>query len=100
MVDGDELRAVGKVASTWMSGIISATPSMTWSARDHMGADSMSSATLRPSRAPSTTRVGDQRDRLRVIELDPSLEPPARNHGRHRDEKFVLFTGREIHGRP
>src|SRR6185369_7430597 len=43
----------GKVASTWMSGIISATPSMTSSRVSTVRPSLMSWATLLPSRAPS-----------------------------------------------
>src|SRR6185437_11706969 len=46
----------GKVASTWMSWIIEAIPSITWSAETTCAPASMSSATERPSRAPSTTK--------------------------------------------
>src|SRR5258708_8621086 len=46
----------GKVAATWMSWIISATPSITCSRRITVPPSRMSSATERPSRAPSTTK--------------------------------------------
>src|SRR5580692_1438587 len=42
----------GNVASTWISWIISATPSMTCSRVSICAPDCMSCATLRPSRAP------------------------------------------------
>src|SRR5262245_60779036 len=44
--------------------------------------------------------VGDQRHRLRVIELDPALEPPASYHGRHGDQQLVLFARGEVHALP
>src|SRR5829696_8971445 len=44
--------------------------------------------------------VGGQRDRLRVVELDAALEPPARHHGGHGDQQLVLLPRGEIHGLP
>src|SRR5438105_8544408 len=41
--------------------------------------------------------VGDDGDRLGVVELDAALQPAARHHGRHRDQELVLFAGGEIH---
>src|SRR5579875_484364 len=46
----------GKVASTWISSIISATPSITCSRVRTRPPASMRSATLLPSRAPSRTK--------------------------------------------
>src|SRR6185437_11643342 len=46
----------GKVASTCTSGIISAIPSITWARVSTCAPASISSATGRPSRAPSTTK--------------------------------------------
>src|SRR4051812_4125860 len=46
----------GKVASTWISWIISAMPSITCSRRITVPPSRISSATERPSRAPSTTK--------------------------------------------
>src|SRR6185312_762895 len=46
----------GKVASTWISWIISATPSITCSRFSTVPPSRISSATARPSRAPSTTK--------------------------------------------
>jgi hypothetical protein len=36
--------------------------------------------------------VGDERDRLGIVELDAALEPAARHHGGHGDEQLVLFA--------
>src|SRR6476646_3767176 len=44
--------------------------------------------------------VGNQRHRLRVIELDAALEPSARHHGGDRDQQLVLLTRRQVHRRP
>src|SRR5690242_18448773 len=43
--------------------------------------------------------IGNQRNRLRVIELDAALEPPARHHGGNRDQQLVLLTRRQVHRR-
>ena len=37
--------------------------------------------------------VGDDGDRLGMVELDAALQPAARHHGRHRDQELVLFAG-------
>ena len=41
--------------------------------------------------------VGNDGDRLGVVELDAALQPAARHHGRHRYQELVLFAGRQIH---
>ena len=41
--------------------------------------------------------IGNDRDGFGMVELDAALEAPARHHGRHRDQKLVLFAGRKIH---
>ncbi len=38
--------------------------------------------------------VGDQRDRLRVIQLHAAFEAAPRHHRRHGDEELVLFMWR------
>ena len=52
----DELGAVRNVASTWMSWIISAMPSMHCARVMTSAPAFISSATVRPSRAPSTMK--------------------------------------------
>jgi hypothetical protein len=74
----------GNVASTWTSWIISATPSMTWLAFSTFAPSRISEATVLPSRAPSTTKVGNQRDRLGMIELHAALQ--------------VFLSWRQVHG--
>src|SRR5215470_2440555 len=49
---------------------------------------------------PFDDEVGDQRHRLRMIELDAALEPPARHHRCHRDQQLVLFTRGQVHLSP
>ncbi len=44
-------------------------------------------------------KVGDNSNRLRVIELDAALEAAPGDHRGHGNEKLVLFTGRQIHAR-
>ena len=41
--------------------------------------------------------VGDQRDRLGMVELHAALEAAAGDVGRHGDQQLVLFTRRQIH---
>src|SRR3984893_5124326 len=41
--------------------------------------------------------IGNDRDGFRMVELDAALQPPSRHHRRHRDQKLVLFAGRQIH---
>ena len=42
--------------------------------------------------------IRDQRDRLRVVQLDAAFEPPPRHMGRHGDEQLVFFARRQVHG--
>ena len=41
--------------------------------------------------------IGNDGNRLGMVELDAALEPSPRHHGRHRNQKLVLFAGRQIH---
>lgn len=41
--------------------------------------------------------IGNEGNRLGVIELYPALQTPTRHHGGRRDEQLVLLTRREIH---
>ena len=41
--------------------------------------------------------IGDERDRLGMVELDAALQPAARHHGGHRDQQLVFFARRQIH---
>src|SRR6266581_3746963 len=41
--------------------------------------------------------IGNDRDGFGMVELDAALQPPSRHHRRHRDQKLVLFAGRQIH---
>ena len=42
-------------------------------------------------------KVGDQRHRLGVIQLHPTRQPFARDHGRNTDKKLVLFSWCQFH---
>src|SRR5215471_9715820 len=41
--------------------------------------------------------IGDERDGLRVIELDAALEAASRHHRRRGDQKLILFARCQIH---
>src|SRR5579884_846197 len=41
--------------------------------------------------------VGNQRDRLGVVELDAAFEPAPRHDRGHRHEELVLFARRQVH---
>src|SRR5258705_4661742 len=41
--------------------------------------------------------IGNDGDGFGMVELDAALQPPSRHHGRHRNQKLVLFAGRQIH---
>ena len=88
----------GNVASTWMSWIISAMPSITcarvstWAPSLHQLGDAAAVARA------FQDEIGDQRDRFGMVELDAALQPAARHHRGHGDQQLVLFARREIHG--
>ena len=90
----------GNVASTWMSWIISAMPSitcarvMTCAPRFHQLGDGAAVARA------FEDEIGDQRDRFRMVELDAALQPAARHHRGHGDQQLVFFARREIHRGP
>ena len=42
--------------------------------------------------------IGDERDGLRMVELDAPLEPASRHHCGHGDQELVLFPRRQIYG--
>ena len=44
--------------------------------------------------------IGDQRDRLGMVELDAALEAAARDDRRHGDQQLVFFARRQIHAFP
>src|SRR6478752_258459 len=41
--------------------------------------------------------IGDERNGLRIVELDAALQPSPRHHGSHGDEQLVLFARRQVH---
>ena len=41
--------------------------------------------------------IGDQRDRLRVIEADAAFETPRRDHRRHRDKQLIFLARGQVH---
>ena len=88
----------GKVASTWTSWIISAMPSMTWSRETHAGAGLHQVGDGAAVAGALDDEVGDQRDRLGIVELDAALEPLARDDGGHGDQELVLLRGVQLHG--
>ncbi len=87
----------GKVASTWISAIISGTPSMT-SARVRTERPAlMISATLRPSRASSSRCAGDEGDGLGIVQLEAAGASAVRQFAGHVNEQLVSFLGGQMH---
>ena len=87
----------GKVASTWTSWIISAMPSITWSRGEDVRAGLHQLGDGAAVARALDDEVGDQRDRLGMVELDAALEPPARHHRGHGDQQLVLLARRQVH---
>ena len=75
-------------------------PSITCVARDDVGAGLHQVGDGAAVAGALDDEVGDERDRLGVVELDAALEAPARHHGGHGDEQLVLLAGGEIHDVP
>src|ERR1051325_9597330 len=44
--------------------------------------------------------IGDQRDRLRMVELDATFEAAPSDDGSHRNQELVLLPGGKIHVSP
>ena len=98
-MDGDELGAVGEGRLDLDVVDHRGDPVHHLVGGEHMRAGLHQFGDRAPVARPLDDEVGDQRDRLRVIELDAALEPPARHHRRHGDQKLVFFPGRQIHER-
>jgi len=80
-----------------MSWIISAMPSITCARVNTCAPACIRSATVAAVARALDDEIGDDGDRLGMVELDATLEPSPRHHGRHRNQKLVLFAGRQIH---
>ena len=91
------LRPSGKVASTWTSGSISATPSITWSRvstsrpLDHQVGDPA------PVPGPLDHPGGQQRHRLRVVQLDAASQPVPGHHAGHGQQQLLGVGGGQMH---
>ena len=91
------LRPSGKVASTWTSGSISATPSITWSRvstsrPDHQVVDRAAVA------GPFDHPGGQQRNGFRIVQLDAAIQPVTGDHAGHRQQQLLGVGGGQMHG--
>ena len=73
---------------------------MTSSRVEDLRPEAMSSATVRPSRAPSRMCDGDQRDRLGVVQPQPAGPALLGHVGRHMDQQPLLLVRGQLHGVP
>ena len=87
----------GKVPSTCTSSIISGTPRATSSRPSSWRPRSISSATDRPSRMNSSSCVGDQRDRLRIVQAQAAREPFLGEEAGLVQQQLVDFARRQMH---
>jgi hypothetical protein len=87
----------GKVASTWMSGIISGTPSITSSRAEQRRAVVHQVGHRAPVPGALEHGRGDVRDRLRVVQLQPAGAAPLGEQRRGEDQQLVLLSGRQVH---
>ena len=92
LVDGDELGAVGEggLDLHLVDHLGDAVHHVV--AGQHLRPASIRSATVRPSRAPSSTNDGEDGDRLGVVELQPAGAAVAGDLGGHVDEQPLLLV--------
>jgi hypothetical protein len=98
LVRGDELGAVGEGRLD-----LDLVDHLGHSLHHLLAADDRGASRHQLGDAPAVARtlehvVGDQRDRLRVVQPDAALEPPARDHCGDRHQQLVLLPRGEIHG--
>ena len=87
----------GKVASTWISGIISGTPSMTCCARKQRRAVAHELG-HRPAVARAFhDRRGDVGDGFGIVELHSARETALRQQRGGEEQQLVLLSRREFH---
>ena len=88
----------GNVASTWTSSIISGTPSIT-SARVRMVTPAGHEVGDGAAVAGALEDLGgDERDGLRVVELEAARAAAARQLGGDEDEELFLLARCQVHG--
>ena len=73
-------------------------PSITCVAREHVGARLHQLGDGAAVARAFDDEIGDERDRLRMIELHAALEPAPRHHRRHGDQQLVLLARGQMHG--
>ena len=66
-------------------------------ARDNMGTFRHQVSDAAPVACALDDKVGNQRDRFGMIELDASFQPAPRNDSSHCHKQFVFFARRQVH---
>ena len=87
----------GNVASTWISGIISGTPSITWSRDEQRRAVAHQLGDGAAVARAFDDRRATVRDRLGIVELDAAREPALGEQRRGEEQQLVFFSRREFH---
>ena len=84
----------GEVASTWMSVNYFRHAVHHLRACEHTCAPDSQIGNTSAIARTFQDEIGDKRDGFRVIELDPPIEPAARDHGGGGDQELVFFPRR------
>ena len=87
----------GKVASTWMSGIISGTPSITSSRREQGGAVAHQLGDAAAVARAFHDGGADEGDRLGIVELEAARLAPLGQQCGGEEQQLVLFAWGQFH---